>query len=136
MTSESRTMNEDTTDTIAATPPIKPRIEVIETVDGYRVVAEMPGVSIGNVELVLSGERIELNGEVQDGPVPGYRLTHREYRPGNFHRVLSLPDDIDREQVRADLKNGLLTMILPRSKAVRPRSIKIAATDGGQDNGN
>lgn len=132
---EDTAMNNETTDAAAAAPLLKPRIEVMETESGYRIVADMPGVSLNNVELVLSGDRIELNGEAQDDSVPGYRMTHREYHPGTFSRTLSLPDDIDREQVRAELKNGLLTINLPRSKAARPRSIKIEATDGGQDNG-
>lgn len=84
--------------------------------------AEIPGVEIEGIELTLTDKTLVLKGErkAEEGKY------FRQERPaGVFHRVISLNTPIQRDQVHATMKNGLLTVTLPKAEDVKPRAISI-----------
>lgn len=84
--------------------------------------AEIPGIDIEEIELTLTDKTVVLKGErkAEEGKY------FRQERPaGVFHRVINLNTPIQRDQVSATMKNGLLTVTLPKSEDIKPRSINI-----------
>ena len=59
------------------------------------------------------------------------RLIHEEFRPGDYHRSFILSDEVDRERITAELKNGVLRVLLPKAERARTRRIEIKSPDLG-----
>ena len=84
--------------------------------------AEIPGVSIDDVDLTLTDKTLVLKGE-RNAPEGKY---FRQERPtGVFHRVINIGVPVDRERVAASMKDGVLTVTLPKSEEIKPRTISI-----------
>lgn len=108
------------------TAPGYPRVDVRQTGEGYTLEAELPGLTEKDVtvrveenRLVLESSREEEHEEKQNG----YLLRERYSR--SFRRSFQLPNDVDRERISAQFRNGLLTLTLPRSEESKPRVIDI-----------
>ncbi len=110
-----------------------PVINVGSTPEAVEVLALAPGLAAGDLEvqvdkglLVISGERrSELPQAGDKQPGQGTNVYAQERFAGRFKRVISLPDDVDAQQVQAQCKDGLLHIRVPRSEAARPRRIQI-----------
>lgn len=107
-----------------------PVINVGSTPDAVEVLALAPGLAPGDFEvsvdkglLVISGER---KSELpQQGQGDGINLYAQERFAGSFKRVVSLPDDVDAQNVQATCKDGLLRIRVPRQESARPRRIEV-----------
>lgn len=90
--------------------------------DAIYVRAEVPGVSLDDIELTLTDKTLVLKGE----RVPPQGKYYRQERPrGVFHRVVNVSVPVDRERVSASLTDGVLTVTLPKAAEVKPRTISI-----------
>ncbi len=101
-----------------------PPLNLSQDDDNIIVRAEIPGVAIDDIELTLTDKTLVIKGErkAEDGKY------FRQERPaGVFHRVINLHVPVDRDRVEAAMKNGLLTVALPKTEEVKPRSISIQA---------
>lgn len=88
--------------------------------------AELPGFQAENLDISINGETLTLSGERFADNVPEEAQYHRQERGvGKFSRTIKLPYTIEADQVQAELKNGLLTLTLPRAKADLPRKIAV-----------
>jgi HSP20 family protein len=106
-----------------------PPVDIYETENDIVLKAELPGVDPKDVEvrvedntLYLKGER-KFEKEVKD---ENYHRVERAY--GSFARSFTLPNSIDSENVKADYKDGLLTLTMPKREEAKPRKIKIAVS--------
>ena len=105
----------------AFTPPI----DIHEGPEGLTLEADLPGATERNLRIQLEDNVLSLYAKI-DSPVPeGARLVHEEYRLGDFHRSFILSDEVDREQITAELKNGVLRLSLPKAERARTRRIEI-----------
>jgi HSP20 family protein len=105
----------------AFTPPI----DIHEGPEGLTLEADLPGATERNLRIQLEDNVLSLYAKI-DSPVPeGARLVHEEYRLGDYHRSFILSDEVDREQITAELKNGVLRLSLPKAERARPRRIEI-----------
>jgi len=105
----------------AYTPPI----DIHEGPEGLTLEADLPGATERNLRIQLEDNVLSLYAKI-DSPVPeGARLVHEEYRLGDFHRSFILSDEVDREQITAELKNGVLRLSLPKAERARTRRIEI-----------
>src|SRR5271165_3384714 len=105
----------------AFTPPI----DIHEGPDGLILEADLPGATENNLFIQLEDNVLSLHARI-DLPVPeGARLVHEEYDVGDFYRSFILSDDVDREHITAELKNGVLRLLLPKSDRARSRRIEI-----------
>ena len=103
-----------------------PSIEVSETEDEIRVVAEVPGLDKGDVEVTLNEGVLTLRGEKKmDHEVKDEQYHRVERLYGAFSRSFSLPQTVDAGKVAAEYKNGVLTVRLPLREEAKPRSIKV-----------
>jgi HSP20 family protein len=121
-----------------ATPQVEsgmflPRFEVKETKDGYLFLADVPGVNEKDIDISLTGNRLTISGkrDVEEHH-ENDRFFAYERSYGTFSRSFTLPEGTDAEHVRADLKNGVLKVLLPKKPELQPRKIAI---QGGNDTG-
>ena len=101
-------------------------VDIREEDDAFYVDAEVPGLSSDDIKvdveknvLTLSGER-KVEKEEKEGT---YRRVERHY--GSFSRSFSLPETVDTDSISADLRNGVLSLRLPKKEAPTPRSIAV-----------
>jgi len=106
-----------------------PALNAWEDNDCVFVEAELPGVAMEDIEINVVGGELAIKGtrkprENGNGNVTYHR---RERMTGDFSRFLTLPDMIDADKVEAVLKNGVLSIKLPKAEAAKPRRIQVNA---------
>ena len=104
-----------------------PAVDIIETKEEIRIVAELPGLTPGDVKLSLENRTLTIRGEKQPSIVEEKEATvHRAERSyGVFERTFTLPDTVDSERVQAGFEHGVLTISLPKAERAKPRSIEV-----------
>jgi HSP20 family protein len=108
-----------------------PAIDLVEADDHYVLHADLPGVSDRDISvevdagvLTIAGERKRDRGESANG----YRRIERSY--GSFKRVLTLPDGVDADAVRASFDRGVLEVTIPKPEQIKPRKVTVAIGAG------
>ncbi len=103
-----------------------PKTDIIETVDGVTIWAEMPGVGNDAVDIVLEKNVLTIEGRIQEPAIPeGYGPKGHEYPLGHYYRTFKLSNEFDRDTIQAQMKNGVLSVTLPRHKEVAPKRIEV-----------
>jgi HSP20 family protein len=113
---------------LAATPAAAffPTFEVLERKDGYLFRGDLPGVKQEDLDITLTENRLTISGRrdaEERKENERYYAVERSY--GSFTRTFTLPDGVDGEHVHADLKDGVLTLVVPKRPEVQPRKIQI-----------
>jgi HSP20 family protein len=106
-----------------------PRIDVLETTDEFRVEVELPGARQQDVDVELENGILKIKGRVAPRDESGLRVRVREFGSGDFARILRLGDSIDSGQITAEMKDGLLTLRLPKLGVLKPRSIPVISAN-------
>lgn len=104
-----------------------PATDIYETQEQLVLLADMPGVKQDDVDITLEQNILTIYGHVDQSEFPGYSLTYAEYGMGSYRRRFALSNEIDREGIQASVKNGVLKLILPKSKHAMPRKIAVQA---------
>jgi HSP20 family molecular chaperone IbpA len=94
-----------------------------ETKEGLTVVADLPGVEQRNLDVRVAEGLLTL--QAQTAPIAPGSLIDREYELLNFYRQFELPDEVDAEKIRAELKHGVLTLTLPKKEQAKPRRVDV-----------
>ena len=102
-------------------------VNVWETSEAICAELELPGVKSDRVEISVIGDELTIKVERPDVEQEGVTYHRRERSVGAFTRVLRLPVDVDADRVEAELRQGVLTVTLPKAEAVRPRKIQITS---------
>jgi HSP20 family protein len=90
------------------------------------LVAEIPGVRAGDLDVNVTGAELTLRGSREPAELKeGSRYLRQERGRGEFERTVTLPFDIDSDGIEASYRNGVLTVKLPRAAATMPRKIEI-----------
>jgi HSP20 family molecular chaperone IbpA len=100
-----------------------PRVDIYEADDNIVVVADVPGVDEASMDITLEKNVLTINGYVEPVQPEGYSLAYAEYRVGDYERSFTLSNEIDQDNIEATLKDGVLTLHLPK---VGPTTKKIA----------
>ena len=104
---------------------VAPEVNIYENKDGYVLEAEMPGVNKDGLEITLDGTEITITGHRNDVTPPGNPL-FGERRAADFRRVFELDPAIDTGKISAKMLQGVLSLTLPKSEAVKPRKIAVS----------
>jgi len=102
-----------------------PRADIYETDNSLVIVADMPGVDDSSVEITLEKNVLSLKGFVDFTPPENFGLAYAEYEVGDFERTFTLSDDIDRDNIEATIKNGVLRVFLPQAGPAQVKKISI-----------
>jgi HSP20 family protein len=103
-----------------------PPVDLYETADRYVLTAELPGLTRDDITINVRDGTLTLEGRRQSPPVPCERYHRVERGHGAFSRRFSVPVPIDNQGVSADLKDGVLTVTLPKSADALPRRIEVS----------
>ena len=112
----------------AATTSWSPAVDIFETESEIVVKAELPGVDKKDIDLRIENNVLMLRGErhfEKESKEENYHRIERSY--GAFSRSFSIPALVSEENIRADYKDGVLKIMLPKKEQARPKQIKIAA---------
>ena len=93
--------------------------------DGVLVTAEVPGVSLDDIDITVHQNTLTLKGKIAPEAPEDVTFHRRERSYGSFGRTVSLPYRVDPERVEASARNGILTITLPRPEADKPKRIHI-----------
>jgi len=106
-----------------------PPLDVSEKDDQVKVIAELPGVDPKDVKVELTGNVLSIRGEKKsEKESKGDSWLQVERSFGSFQRSIVLPDGVDAEKVKASAHDGVLTIEIAKTEAVRPRSISVKTT--------
>ena len=109
-------------------PVFLPPADIYETKDSIVVLAEMPGVSPEGVDISLERRVLTIRGRSVANEHGGYRRVYNEYTDGDYERVFTLSENIDRDRIEATLKDGILQLVLPKAEAAKARKIELKAS--------
>ncbi len=104
-----------------------PRTDIIESGDQYLVIADVPGADESSVNITLEKNVLSIEARTQTNPPEGYTLVLSEYGLGDYARSFVLSDQIDRDKIEANVKNGVLRLILPKAGPAKAHNIKVIA---------
>ncbi|HEY8039963.1 MAG TPA: Hsp20/alpha crystallin family protein [Polyangiaceae bacterium] len=104
-----------------------PVANVFETKDAFVVKADVPGLAEGDVSVSVEEDALLIRGERKTEAPAGYQVHLRERAPVAFTRKLPLPTRVDADAVTATLKDGVLTVTLPKARETLPRQIAVKA---------
>jgi len=103
-----------------------PRFDVKETKEAYLFKADLPGVKEEDVEIGLTGNRLTISGHRQsEEHKEGDNIFTLERSYGSFSRAFTLPDTADTEKAKAEMKDGVLSITLPKRTEAQPRKVSI-----------
>ena len=103
-----------------------PPVNVFRKGDDFIVIAELPGVKKSHLDVQVKGRTIRLAGTKTVGYPEKAALHRRERLAGKFDRAVTMPVDIDPDGVKAEYRDGVLALFLPRAESEKPKSIKVA----------
>ncbi len=109
-----------------------PPVDIAEDKDRIVLTAELPGFKEDQIEIQMEGGVLTLRGERKFEDEKEGRNFHRVERSyGQFVRSFTLPNNVDREKIKATFHNGLLEIALPKREEAKPRQIPITGDGGG-----
>jgi HSP20 family protein len=103
-----------------------PITDIYETDRVLTLVMEMPGVDKGKIDIGVENDVLTVAGRVDFSKYEKRQPVYTEYIIGHYRRSFSLsPSRIDQEKIRADMKDGVLTLTLPKAEQTKPRRIAV-----------
>jgi HSP20 family protein len=104
----------------------RPTVDIIENRDELHLVADVPGATPENVEIHYENGHLTINVKVDPRtPAEGAQMVLREYGVGDFYRCFQIGEGIDASRIEAKVRDGVLTVHLPKAEAARPRKIAV-----------
>jgi HSP20 family protein len=103
-----------------------PAVDVTETAEAVVVKAEVPGMDAKDINISVTGEVLTITGEKKserEEKEENYHLAERRY--GSFSRAMTLPAEVNLDQIEAKYDQGVLTVTCPKKEAVKPKAIEI-----------
>lgn len=103
----------------------QPAVNVWETAEAVFAELEVPGLKNDQLDVSVVGDQLTIKVDRPEVEEQGVTYHRRERPIGSFTRVLRLPSPVSSDAVEAELKNGVLTIKLPKAEAARPRKIQV-----------
>ncbi len=103
-----------------------PSADIYETQDALTVILEMPGVEKSNVDIRVEDGVLTVLGKLDLSKYQGLQPLYIEYNVGHYSRSFQLSSKVDQTKIAAELKDGILTLTLPKAEQAKPRTIEVA----------
>lgn len=103
-----------------------PRTNLYDAGDHLEVRAEVPGLTREDINIRIQGNYLEISGTRKNDTPEGYKAHRVERGAQSFTRSFTLPTEVDADKAAATLKNGILTLTLPKAEAAKPKQVTIA----------
>jgi HSP20 family molecular chaperone IbpA len=112
-------------DARAELPSLTPRVDVLEDETGITLLADLPGVSREALDIKVEGDQLLLDAALTATAPEGMEATYAEVRVPRYRRSFTLSRELDTAHVQAALKDGVLTLRIPKQEKAQPRRIAI-----------
>ncbi len=103
-----------------------PVTDIFETDQSLTLVVEMPGVKRDNVEVSVENDILTIDGRIDFANYEGLQPLYTEYNIGHYLRSFQLSSKIDQERIKAQLTDGVMTLVLPKAEKAKPRKITLS----------
>ena len=103
-----------------------PRFDICETENELILYGDLPGVEAGNLDICFEDKELAIHGKVAPRQADLRRLRD-EYGVGDFYRTFAFGEAVDATKISAELKNGVLTVHLPKAESAKPKRIDVRA---------
>jgi HSP20 family protein len=103
-----------------------PVTDIFETDQALTVVLEMPGVGKDNVDISVENDVLTIEGRIDYSKYEGLQPVYTEYNIGHYIRSFQLSSKIKQGEISAELKDGVVTLVLPKAEKAKPRKIKLS----------
>jgi len=105
---------------------VTPRYRVRESEEAFTIIAEVPGVERSSLETTVDEDTLTISGRRTWSAPEGWTPVYREIAQADYRLVLELDHRVNREAIRAELTQGVLTLTVPKAEAVKARKIEIS----------
>jgi HSP20 family protein len=102
-----------------------PNTDIFETEQALSLIVEMPGVDKNKVDVRVEDGVLTIEGRLDFSKYEGMQPVHTEYNVGHYRRSFSLSNKVDQGKISAEMKDGVLTLVLPKPEATKPRKISV-----------
>jgi HSP20 family protein len=102
-----------------------PVTDIFETNDALTVVLEMPGVERERVDVTVENDVLRIEGQVDFTKYQGLQPLYTEYNIGHYARSFQVSGKIDQGRISAELKDGVMTLVLPKAEKAKARRIAV-----------
>jgi len=106
---------------------VAPLVDVLEDEAGITLLADMPGVPRDQLDLRVEGDALHVEGRVQPQTPEGLEAMYAELRVPRYRRSFTLSRELDTTRIDANLKDGVLTLRIPKQAHAQPRRIAVSA---------
>lgn len=103
----------------------RPNCDVVETADEIRIIADVPGATESNIDIHLEKGALTIHANVADRRPADTKYILREYGVGGFFRTFQVDESIDGDRIHATVRDGVLSLHLPKAESVKPRKIAV-----------
>jgi HSP20 family molecular chaperone IbpA len=107
------------------TPSLTPRVDVLEDAAGITLLADLPGVSKESLDIKVDGDSLLIEGAVSVPAPKDMEATYAEVRVPRFRRSFALSRELDTARIEAGLKDGVLSLRIPKHAEAQPRRIAV-----------
>jgi HSP20 family molecular chaperone IbpA len=102
-----------------------PPVDIVEDETGITITADLPGASKDRLEIKMEGEHLLIEAEAAVAAPEGLQLLHAEIPEPRYRRAFKLSRELDGSKIEASLKDGVLTLRIPRIEQAQPRRIEV-----------
>ena len=117
---------EKKTETTTPARVFVPVTDIFETPEALTVVLEMPGVDRNSVEASVENDVLTIEGRIDFTKYEAMRPVYTEYNVGHYARSFEISDRIDQSKISAEIKDGVVTIVLPKAEQAKPRKIQVS----------
>ena len=104
---------------------LTPAVDILEDEGGITVKADLPGVARNDLTIRVDGDTLTVEGAMSLGEAPNLGAVYAEVRLAHFRRSFVLSRDLDTERIDAALKDGVLTLSVPKLEKAKPRRVAV-----------
>ena len=102
-----------------------PTTDIFETEDALTVVLEMPGVDRDDIEVSVENEVLTVEGKIKFDKYEGLQPVYSEYNIGPYRRSFRISSRVDQNNISAEMRDGVVTLVLPKAEEAKPRRIEV-----------
>jgi len=106
-------------------PALLPRVDVREDASGITLLADLPGVPKDKLELKVEGDMLQIEGEIAPETPENMEAVYAEVQVSRYRRAFTLSAELDSSRIEAQLRDGVLTLRIPKHEHAQPRRIEV-----------
>jgi HSP20 family molecular chaperone IbpA len=112
---------------VQAKNSVVPHVDIVESEETITIMADMPGVDENSVDITLEKDVLSISGSVEIDKLDNFTPAYIEFESDSYQRDFTLSNSIDRENISATVKDGVLNLVLPKLGPAQAQKIAVSA---------